>query len=117
MIKAKGDTCEIRGMIWHQGESDVGMEPGQYQAALTEFISKVRSDLGVKNLPFVIGQVYDNGKRTNIIADQKAAAAAVPKTGFVKADGLTTSDNGTHFDAKSQIELGKRFASELIPLL
>lgn len=118
IIKANGDTCEIRGMLWHQGESDAAsMEPGKYQEALTEFIGRVRSDLGVKNLPFVIGQVYDNGKRTNIIADQKATAKAVPGVGFVDAAVLKTFDNGTHLDAESQIELGKGFARELIPLL
>jgi len=117
MLKTKGDTCEIRGMLWHQGESDAGMAPGKYQEALTEFIAKVRGDLGVKDLPFVIGQVYDNGKRTNIIADQKATAKAVPKTGFLDAAGLETYDKGTHFDAKSQIEMGKRFAREIKTLL
>jgi len=65
----------------------------------------------------VIGQVYDNGKRTNIIADQKATAKAVPKTGFLDAAGLETYDKGTHFDAKSQIEMGKRFAREIKTLL
>ena len=117
MIKAQGDTCEIRGMLWHQGESDAGLLVGQYQAALTEFIGRVRGDLGISELPFVIGQVYDNGKRGNVIAAEKAGAKAVPHTGFAAVDGLTTSDQGTHFDAKSQIELGKRFAREMARLL
>ncbi len=117
MIKAKGDTCEIRGMLWHQGESDADLPPGQYQIALTEFIARVRGDLGIKDLPFVVGQVYDNGKRANVIAGEKAVAKLVPHTRFASADGLTTSDHGTHFDAKSQIELGKRFAHEMARLL
>jgi iduronate 2-sulfatase len=117
MVKAKGDTCTIRGMLWHQGESDAGLPAGAYEKALTEFIARVRADLGMKDLPFVIGQVYDNGKRSEVIAGQKAVAKAVPHTGFVDAAGLETSDKGTHFTAKSQIELGKRFALELTKLL
>ena len=65
----------------------------------------------------MIGQVYDNGRRANVIAGEKAVAKEVPHMGFAAADGLETSDKGTHFDAKSQIELGKRFAVEMARLL
>ena len=117
MLNERGDTFAIRGMIWHQGESDAGMPAGQYQVALTELITRVRGDLGIKELPFVIGQVYAVPNRERTIADQKATAKAVPYTGFAEADGLTTSDKGTHFDARSQIELGKRFAREMTKLM
>lgn len=117
MLKARGDSGRIRGMLWHQGESDAGQRAGQYQAALTGLIDRVRGDLGLKELPFVIGQVYDNGKRGNVISDEKATAKAVSHTGFAEADGLKTGDPGTHFDARSQIELGKRFAREMARLL
>ena len=117
MVMEKGDTCEIRGMLWHQGESDAGKPIGEYQAALTDLIARVRSDLGLKELPFVIGQVYDDGKRNNIITDEKAVAKSVPNTAIVDVAGLETSDKGTHFNAKSQIELGKRFSRELVRLL
>lgn len=113
IIEANGDTCTIRGMLWHQGESDAGLPEGAYQKALTDFIGRVRGDLGIKDLPFVIGQVYDNGKRNNVIAGQKAVAKAVSLTGFVESAGLETLDKGTHFDARSLIELGKRFAGEM----
>jgi iduronate 2-sulfatase len=52
-----------------------------------------------------------------VIAGEKAVAKAVPHTGFASVDGLTTGDKGTHFDARSQIDLGKRFASEMARLL
>lgn len=117
MLQAKGDTFEIRGMLWHQGESDAGQPAGQYQAALTELIARVRGDLGLQKLPFLIGQVYDNSLRNNVIADEKAVAQAVPLTAFVDTTGLETFDKGTHFDAKSQIELGKRFAREMTHIL
>ena len=117
MVQEKGDTCEIRGMLWHQGESDAGKPIGQYQTMLSALIARVRSDLGMKELPFVIGQVYDDGKRNNIIADEKAVAKSVPNTGFVDVAGLETFDKGTHFNARSQIELGKRFAHEMAKFL
>jgi iduronate 2-sulfatase len=115
-ITEAGGTSEIRGLLWMQGESDAGSSTEQYQTRLSGLISKTRDDLKIKDLPFLIGQVYDNGKRNTVIAAQKAVAKAIPATAFVEADGLQTFDKGTHFDAASQIELGKRFAREMLRL-
>ena len=113
-VEARGDTFVIRGLLWHQGESDAGQPVGSYQKTLTALISRVRADLALPKLPVLIGQVYDNGKRDNIFADQKAVVGAVPETYLVESAGLETWDHGTHFDAKSQIELGRRFAREML---
>ena len=113
-MEANGDTYEIRGFLWHQGESDAGQPAGVYQANLTALIQRVRTDLGLPQLPVLIGQVYNNGKRDNIFADQKSVVSTVPETYLVESAGLETWDNGTHFDAKSQIELGARFARQML---
>jgi hypothetical protein len=97
-------------MIWHQGESDANLSADEYEKQLTGFISRVRTDLEAPELPFGIGEVFDNGKRDTIRTAQKAIAEKVKKTFFVSADKLKTFDGGTHFDAASQIELGSRFA-------
>jgi len=116
-LKDRGDTCEIRGMIWHQGESDASLPPAQYQRMLTEFINRVRADLAIKDLPFVIGEVFDNGKRDVVRAAQQTVATTVAGAHFASSQGLATFDAGTHFDAPSQIKLGQRFAEPLLKLL
>ena len=110
----QGDTFVIRGMLWHQGESDAGQPAGAYKKNLEALIASVRSDLGLPKLPVLIGQVNNNGKRDNIFADQKTVVSTVPDTYLVESTGLETWDHGTHFDAKSQIELGNRFAREML---
>lgn len=110
-LKDQGHTYTLRGMIWHQGESDSGLKPEEYQKLLTLFIGRVRADLKSPDLPFGIGEVYDNGKRDSVRAAQKATAADVKGAFFVVAEKLKTFDMGTHFDAASQIELGQRFAT------
>ena len=107
----------LRGAVWHQGESDAGLPEGEYLKLLVAFIARLRADLGVANLPFVIGEVYDNGKRNAVRAGQKAVAAAAPHVAFVSCDGLKTWDNGTHFDAAGQLELGRRYAAALAAML
>jgi iduronate 2-sulfatase len=109
-----GEKPRLAGMIWHQGESDASLPQGEYQRLLTEFIARVRRDLGVADLPFVIGEVYDNGRRDRVRAGQRAIATAVPNVHFVSVDGLKTADQGTHFETTSQIELGKRLAAPLL---
>jgi len=115
-ITDEGADYEIRGMLWMQGEGDAGPKDNGYKKLLTELIAQTRADLNLPQLPFVIGQVYDNGRRNFVIFDEKAVAKEVPFTAFVESDGLKTWDHGTHFDAASQIELGKRFAREMLKL-
>ncbi len=116
-LEAKGDRCVLAGMIWHQGESDSKSATEVYQQQLTEFIARVREDLEQPALPFVIGEVFDNRNRDTVRAAQKAVAASVPGVGLASADGLATLDPGTHFDTKSQLILGERFADAMGALL
>ena len=116
-LRQAGHTPTIRGMIWHQGESDAKLATEDYQARLTAFIIRVRKDLDVPNLPFGIGEVYDNSERDSIRAAQKAVTVAVPHTYLVTVEGLKTFDQGVHFDAAGQITLGERFATGMLKML
>lgn len=116
-LEARGDTYTLRGILWHQGESDDKATADQYQQMLTTFIARIREDLGQPDLPFVIGEVYDNGQRDAVRAAQRATAKAVPHVAFVSAEGLKTWDHGTHFDAESQLTIGARFADALTKLI
>lgn len=116
-LDSRGDTYTVRGILWHQGEDDVRSTAEEYQRMLTQFIARIREDVKQPDLPFVIGEVYDNGKRDSVRAAQRATAAAVPHAAFVSAEGLKTWDHGTHFDAESQLTLGKRFADAMAKLI
>lgn len=116
-LKAEGSTFAIRGLLWHQGESDAGSSTEVYQQRLTTLISRLREDLELPELPVVVGEVFDNGKRDTVRAAQQAVAAAVPHVAFASAEGLKTWDGGTHFDAASQLTLGERMAAAMQKLV
>ena len=116
-LKDKGHTPALRGMIWHQGESDAGLKGDEYETLLTAFIKRVRTDLKAPGLVFGIGEVYDNGRRDAVRASQKSAVEKGKAAFFVSAEKLKTFDGGTHFDAASQIELGERFAAGMARVL
>lgn len=116
-LKKNGDTYVLRGMIWHQGESDAALAAEVYQQRLAEFIARIREDLNQPGLPFVIGEVFDNGKRDSIRTAQLAVSKSIPRVGFFSVKDLATWDKGTHFDAASQLAMGERFAAEMVKLL
>ena len=124
-----GDTYDLRGMLWHQGEADAGKlkNAKNYQANLIDLIARVRRDVfeGVR-LPFVIGQLSDAQDDSALTsasawfilrAAQNAVAANDPTVGLVETDGFTVRPGDqVHLDHTSQITLGERFAAEMLSL-
>ena len=106
-LAERGDTGHLRAVLWHQGEGDRKFKA--YAEKLEDFIAKLRSDLERPELPFVIGEVFDNGKRDLVRNAQREVADKVPATAFVSSEGLETYE-GTHFVSKSALEFGERFA-------
>ena len=107
-LSERGDTGHLRAVLWHQGESDRNSKA--YAENLTAFIAQLRADLKQPDLPFVIGEVFDNGKRDVVRNAQRSVADAVPGTAFVSSAGLETFE-GTHFTSASVLAFGERFAA------
>ena len=109
-LSEAGDTGHLRGVLWHQGEGD--RKSSKYAQRLEVFIDRLRKDLDKPQLPFVIGAVFDNGKRDIIREQQRVAVEAVAYTAYVPSEGLETFE-GTHFTTASTLELGERFAQAI----
>lgn len=106
----------LKGIVWHQGESDVS-RTDVYMDKLTIIIENLRKDLGDPNLPFVAGQLSEDKierKQFNVMILE--LPQIIKNTGVVKTENTTTFD-GTHFDSESQRKLGKRYAEEMQKLL
>lgn len=120
----------IKGILWHQGESDTISDErtNSYEGKLHQLIADVRKDLGNPNLPFIVGnlaQHYGIGETGDRADAEKVARItkirdilkAIPKkikhTGFVDSNDLTYCDapKCTHFDKPSYIKLGQRYCA------
>ena len=109
--KAAQKTGTLKGILWHQGESN-SEKPTGYLKKLTAFVTNLRKDLNSPNLPFVAGQIHNAQKINDIIAQ---LPEKLPHTGVVSSEGLKAMDKW-HFDAKSMTLLGDRYAEEISKL-
>ena len=89
----KGKKLEMAGFVWFQGFNDKFGDhaPAEYASNMKHFIKDVRKDLGVPDLPFVIGALGQNGSKpaegtTLAVRDAQLSMNEVPEfKGNVKA--------------------------------
>lgn len=112
-------TSTLRGILWHQGESDCNSDEAlaAWGDRFVTMMTALRRDLGAEDLPLVIGELStltdpsfgmeDRPRRFNLALP--AIAARLPRCGVASAEGLTLKPDGLHFDAPSCRELGRRY--------
>jgi len=104
----------LKGIIWHQGESDNNPQSAAlYMSRLQALIQRLRKDLDSPDLPFVAGEIGYFGKGTLINTVIDRLPGTVPHTAVVSAEGLTDKGDKTHFDIGSARELGKRYGQAM----
>jgi len=115
---------EIKAILWHQGESDCNKENAtRYEERLDSLITNFRKDLGVENIPFIIGQLGQfpgkvwNTYRGLVDKSHQSVAKNNKLVGFVSSDNLSSKPDSIHFDSKSLKIFGKRYVKEYFELL
>ncbi len=110
---------EIKAILWHQGEAD-SKYPDSYRQKLTNLVQNLRTDLNSPQLLFVAGELaYWRGsnKASTAFNDMiRTISDFIPNSASVSAEGLTPLKDFTdpHFDAKSQLVLGNRYALKVL---
>ena len=121
--KAVFQTGVIKGVLWHQGETDTTKPEwaNAYEPRLTQMLKDLRQDLGLPDLPVVVGQLGDflsqtPGKYPCVDAVRgaiKQVPAAVPHVGYADSAGLGDKGDKLHFSADAQAEMGARYAKTM----
>lgn len=113
----------LKGILWHQGESDSKDELApSYEAKLHDLITRFRKELNAPDVPFIAGQMGQFEERPWSDAKKKVDQAhrglppKVPHTGFTSSDGLHHKGDEVHFDSASYREFGKRYAEIYLKL-
>lgn len=108
---------ELKAVLWHQGESDAEPElANSYEENLRNVISQFREDLGIPELPFIIGQLgqfpgkpWTEWERT-VDRAHRNIAEADQNIVFVTSEDLLPMKDRIHFNAESLRRFGGRYA-------
>lgn len=113
----------LRGVLWHQGESDAGSPQTQstYAARLERMIADLRRDLDAPNVPFVAGELgifgdpEQKGNAAKLAINQQLGSLVgkVNNYAVVSSRDLKHKGDGTHFDAASLRTFGRRYAEAM----
>ena len=119
-VKEAQKRGTIKGIIWHQGESDSSPEKKDaYAVKLADFFKRLRRDTHTENVPVVVGTLGDfyvaktPGAATvnQVIIDYAKNNKLVY---LASASDLTDKGDDTHFDTASARELGRRYAEAFL---
>ena len=114
---------ELRGILWHQGESDCKTDlAGAYEAKLHALINRFRQSLNAPYIPFIVGQMGQFAERPwdehklQVNQAHQTLPAKVLRTAFVPSDGLNHKGDEVHFDATGFREFGRRYFKRWLDL-
>lgn len=109
----------LKGVSWLQGESDSDSAKSVgYLEKLIELIGRIRRHVNNDSLPVVVGELgryksqYDFINRQLAYLPTRLSCVAV-----ATSEGLVHGGDGTHLDAASADEYGRRFAEKMKMLL
>ena len=117
-LEANGSTAIVRGVVWHQGESDSSdTNVDLYAGRFSDFVVGVRGEFGA-DIPFVLGELSRDRSNSGPFNDNLPnVVSSQPGLSFISSEGVTTpgstnpDNDTTHFDANGQLELGQRYAA------
>ena len=120
---------KLVGILWHQGENDLGKNNTTYQPQLDTLITNMRADLETPLLPFIVGGlvpyvVNKPGYSHRLLIQEiiRNTPNRLPKTGYADPDKPFKIEkprndlNESHFDATGIREMGKRYFEVFISL-
>ena len=119
MAKKAQEDGVIKGIIFHQGETDAG--DGSWPSKVKGVYDNIIKDLGLGNdIPFLAGEVLrtgvSNGANNNIakLPQQSKNFYVVSSEGFNQALG---DGQNVHFTSQEYRDFGKRYAEKMIEVL
>lgn len=125
-LKAALPSGRLRGILWHQGERDSRDNSAfNYIGRLGEFVDQLRKDVGVADVPIVVGEIgeflytrNDTSYPNALLINQQLALVPVSifRTAFVSSAGLGHIGDQLHFNAAAQREFGRRYALAFLSL-
>ena len=128
LAKLAQRTSTIAAVLWHQGESDCGIDRYPfYEEKFLKILDAFRDRLGLHDVPFLLGGLGDFltefpgspvfGRDYKFINEAlKSITTKRERVGFVSAEGLGSNPDKMHFSATALREFGVRYYNEFLKL-
>ena len=119
MAKKAQEDGVIKGIIFHQGETDAG--DGQWPSKVKAVYDRILKDLGLgDDIPFLAGEVLRGGMSQG--ANNNIAKLPQQSKNFyvISSEGLTQplgDGQNVHFTSQEYRDFGKRYAEKMIEVL
>jgi len=120
MAKIAQQSGVIKGIRLHQGESNTNdtIWPAKVKLVYENLLKDLALD--AKKVPLLAGEVV-NADQGGVCASINKIIAKLPETiptaHVVSSAGCTDGPDNLHFNADGYRELGRRYASTMLPLL
>lgn len=109
---------KLKGIIWHQGESDSDPDKAEnYMRKLESMVSRLRMELNAENTPFIAGEIQQNHRNASIFNPViQTISEHIPNSTYVSSKGCPVLSDNLHFTRDGQITLGERYAAAMLLL-
>ncbi len=112
-------SANIKGILWHQGESDC-KNCDDYVERFSVMIQALRQKLGDETVPVILGELSREIPKTErwgitdahiekMNGNFKKIVEIVPRCALTSSEGLTLRTDGIHFDGPSLRTFGLRY--------
>ena len=120
MARVAQQSGVIRGVLLHQGESNVG--DAAWPSKVKAVYENLLADLGLNaaDVPLLVGGLVpadQQGKCASMNAVIADLPKLIPTAHFVPSDGCEATKDHLHFSPAGYRELGRRYAETMRPLL
>ena len=111
----------IKGIIFHQGETDGGMneQTAEWEKKVQKTYEYILSQLGLKaeETPFVAGEMVDKGSCYGFVKRVHNLSNYIANFGVASSKGYGSKGDGLHFTVEGYRGMGERYAQEMLKLI
>lgn len=105
---------EIKGILFHQGESDCGSS--SWPNAVKAIVDAMRDTLGTGDIPFLAGEIPRSSQCSNHNPQVAQLANIIDNAHVISSEGLSITDQ-YHFGLEAQRTFGTRYGEKMLELL
>ena len=107
----------IKGIIFHQGETDGGMSNWEQIVKKTYEYMLDQLGLTAEETPFVAGEMVDGGSCAGFNSHVHNLAQYIENFSYASSAGYGSKGDGLHFTVEGYRGMGERYAQEMLKLI